>query len=146
MVLLHWLVFSLIFLFPTASYAPREVLLLLHMLTVLNFYRFLHPWKHALVFSCFSVSYPKWACTGTDLFHPLLCHFPADRLHTAVLRTPIFPCPTGHQNSFSVCQWAPQIICNGLDLSNRGKCWKDQLSLYNTALSYQTIAVISLEA
>lgn len=38
------------------------------------------------------------------------------------------------------------IICNGLALSNKGKYRKDQFSLYNTALSYKTIAVIILEA
>lgn len=38
------------------------------------------------------------------------------------------------------------IICNGLDLSNKGKCWKDQFSLCNTALSYKTTVVIILEA
>lgn len=38
------------------------------------------------------------------------------------------------------------IICNRLDLSNKGKCWKDPLSLCNTALPHKTIAVIFLEA
>lgn len=137
--------FSLIYLFPTVSYAPREVILLFHMLTAQLLQ--LKPWKHELAFNCFPINYPKWGCTGTDLFQPLLCHFPADRLHTAVLRTPILLCTTGHLNSFSDCQWAPHMYhLQWTGLSNKGKCWKDWFSLYNTALSYKTIAVIILEA
>lgn len=108
----HWLVFSLSCWFLTGSYGPVEAILLLHMLAVLNFHSFLHPWKYAPAFNHFPVSYPKRACTGNALFQPLLCQFPTDKLHAAMLRAPIFLCTTGHQNSFSVCQQAPRMYHN----------------------------------
>lgn len=38
------------------------------------------------------------------------------------------------------------IITDRLDLSRKGKCWKDRFSYHNTALSYKTIALIIPEA